>query len=217
MMTSTDDSDGMLKRLIGNRRNVVLVDGDIPDVGVPRVLVENERGTYDGTRHLIEAGHRKIAYLGGTVGVPVVEERRAGYLRALRDAGISVRDEFIRIGSYAREAAKQAVLDLLAMHDPPTAIFASSDNLTVGAILGLRSAGVSVPDEISMVAFDDVPMTELWQPPLTSIRQPIEALGRKGFLTLYSLLQGGQPPMVTRLPVELVERESVGPPRTGRL
>lgn len=212
MMTNTPD-DGTLAALIGKRRNVVLIDEDIPGVNVPRVFVENEAGAYEATRHLIEAGHRTIAHIGGPRGLFSVEERRSGYLRAMREAGIRVRQDLIRIGSFSPEFAKQSVLDLLALRRPPTAIFASSDYITIGTIMALRAADVSVPEQMSLVAFDDVPMTELLQPPLTSIRQPIEALGRRGFLALFALLNGEQPQMLTRLPVELISRGSVMAPR----
>jgi LacI family transcriptional regulator len=216
IMTAGTEDDGTLAKLIGKRRNVVLVDRDVPGVSVPRVFVENERGAYEATRYLIEAGHRAIAFLGGQEWFNSEKERERGYLAAMRDAGIGLRDDLLRVGTYSRAYGQQAVRELLALRSPPTAILASSDALTVGAILALRAENVSVPNEMSLVAFDDVPMTELWQPPLTSIRQPIELLGRKAFLALYALLSGEHPEMLTRLPVELIERESVGPPRSRR-
>jgi LacI family transcriptional regulator len=217
MMTNTPD-DGTLATLISKRRNVVLVDEDIPGVNVPRVFVENEGGAFAATRHLIEAGHSAIGYLGGPVGLFSPDERKAGYLRAMREAGLAVSPDLMRVGSFSPEFGKQAVLDFTEMKSPPTAIFASSDYLTIGAILGLRAAGVSIPEDISLVGFDDVrPMSELMHPPLTAVRQPIEALGRRGFLALYALLSGEQPSMLTRLPVELITRGSVAAPRKGKL
>ena len=201
--------------MIGRRRNVVLVDEDIPGVRVPRVFVENEEGAHAATRHLIEAGHRAIALIGGPLGLFSSEERHAGYIAALREAGIPVRDDLIRRGSFAPDFASQAITDFLALPRPPTAVFASSDYLAIGALKGLRRHDIRVPDEMSLVAFDDVPMTELLLPPLPSVRQPIEALGRQGFQALLALLNGKRPRrMLTRLPVELIPRASVaGPPR----
>jgi LacI family transcriptional regulator len=211
MMTNTVD-DGTLAQLIGKRRNVVLIDEDIRGVNVPRVFVENEAGAYAATKHLIQAGHRSIAYIGGPSGLFTVEERRTGYLSALRDAGLVIRDDLIRVGSFAPENAKQAVLDFMSGSNPPTAIFASSDYIVIGAFMGVRAAGLSIPDDVSLVGFDDVPMTELLQPPLTSVRQPIEALGRQGFLALFALLNGETPRPITRLPVQLIVRGSVAAP-----
>jgi LacI family transcriptional regulator len=213
MMTNTPD-DGTLADLIAKRRNVVLVDEDIPSVNVPRVFVENEAGAYAATRHLIEAGHRSIGYLGGPVGLFSAVERKAGFVRAMREAGLAMPEELMRTGSFSPDFAKQAVTELVNLKSPPTAIFASSDYLCIGAILALRAAGVSMPDDMSLAGFDDVrPMSELMHPPLTAVRQPIEALGRRGFLALFALLNGEQPEMLTRLPVELITRASVTSPR----
>lgn len=214
MMTNTPD-DGTLARLIGERRNVVLIDEDIPGVQVPRVFVENEIGAYAATRHLIDAGHQRIAYVGGPHGLYSVEQRRAGFLRAMQEAGLEVLPEHMAGGSFAREFARQATLDFLKTATPPTAIFGSNDYIVIGIMQGLRQAGVPVPQKMSIVGFDDMPLTELFSPPLTAVRQPIEALGRQGFQALYSLLSGQQPPMLTMLPVQLIERESVAEPRKG--
>lgn len=214
MMTNTPD-DGTLAKLIGKRRNVVLIDEDIPGVQVPRVFVENEIGAYAATRHLIDAGHQRIAYIGGPHGLYSVEQRRAGFLRAMQEAGLEVLPEHMAGGSFAREFARQATLDFLKTATPPTAIFGSSDYIVIGIMQGLKQAGVPVPQKMSIVGFDDMPLTELFNPPLTAVRQPIEALGRQGFQALYSLLSGQQPPMLTMLPVQLIERESVAKPRKG--
>lgn len=214
LMTNTPD-DGTLAGLIGKRRNVVLIDEDIPGVQVPRVFVENEIGAYKATRHLIGAGHEKIAYIGGPTGLYSVEQRRAGYLRAMKEAGLKVRPEHLAGGSFAPDFARKATLEFLKTRTPPTAIFGSSDYIAIGIMLGLKQAGVSVPGQMSVVGFDDMPLTELFNPPLTAICQPIEALGRQGFQALFSLLSGKQPPMLTMLPVQLMERDSVAAPRKG--
>jgi LacI family transcriptional regulator len=214
MMTNTPD-DGTLAALIGKRRNVVLIDEDIPGVQVPRVFVENEIGAYKATRYLIDAGHEKIAYIGGPDGLYSVTERRNGYLRAMTEAGLKMRPEHMAGGSFAPDFSRKATLEFLKTRTPPTAIFGSSDYIVIGIMQGLKQAGVSVPDQISVVGFDDMPLTELFNPPLTAIRQPIEALGRQGFQVLFSLLSGKQPPMLTMLPVQLIERDSVATPRKG--
>lgn len=216
MMTNTPD-DGTLAALIGRRRNVVLIDEDIPGVKVPRVFVDNVGGAHAATRHLIEAGHRRIAFIGGPIGLFSAEERYAGYLKAMTEAGLSISDDLIRRGSFAPDVARAAAVTFAQRKDAPTAIFASSDYIAIGTILGLRQADVSVPSQMSLVSFDDMPLIELFNPPLTAIRQPIEALGRQGFQALFALLNGQKPKMLTRLPVSLIERESVAAPRKGGL
>jgi LacI family transcriptional regulator len=214
MMTNTPD-DGTLAALIGKRRNVVLIDEDIPGVQVPRIFVENEIGAYKATRYLIDAGHEKIAYIGGPDGLYSVTERRKGYLRAMNEAGLKLRPEHMAGGSFAPDFSRKATLEFLKARTPPTAIFGSSDYIVIGIMQGLKQAGLPVPDQMSVVGFDDMPLTELFNPPLTAIRQPIEALGRQGFQVLFSLLSGKQPPMLTMLPVQLIERDSVATPRKG--
>jgi len=216
LMTNTPD-DGTLAKLIGRRKNVVLLDEDIPGVNVPRLFVENSEGAQAATRHLIEAGHSKIAYLGGPRGLFSVVERQEGFRLAMAEAGLSVRPEYMSLGGFDPELARISVLKFLALPDPPTAIFASSDYLAIGAVMGLRDAGISVPTQMSLIGFDDMPFGALLTPPLTAVRQPVEQLGRAGFQLLLQLLSGKTPPAVTRLPVELIRRQSVGAPRTEGL
>lgn len=216
MMTNTPD-DGTLAKLIGTRRNVVLVDEDIPGVNVPRIFVENEQGAHAATRHLIEAGHSRIAYLGGPRGLLTVGERQAGFARAMAEAGLEVRPDYLAMGSFAPDMARAATLRFLDLAEPPTAIFASSDYLAIGAVTALRDRAIAIPTQMSLIGFDDMPLGALLTPPLTAIRQPVEALGRQGFQVLLSLLNGEPTPMLTRLPVELIRRQSVGTPRTGTL
>jgi LacI family transcriptional regulator len=216
MMTNTPD-DGTLAKLIGTRRNVVLVDEDIPGVNVPRIFVENEQGAHAATRHLIEAGHSRIAYLGGPRGLLTVGERQAGFARAMAEAGLQIRPDYLAMGSFAPDMARAATLRFLDLAEPPTAIFASSDYLAIGAVTALRDRAIAIPTQMSLIGFDDMPLGALLTPPLTAIRQPVEALGRQGFQVLLSLLNGEATPMLTRLPVDLIRRQSVGTPRTGTL
>lgn len=211
MMTNTPD-DGTLAALIDQRKNVVLIDEDIPNASVPRVFVDNEPGAYRATRYLIDAGHKEIAYLSGPERLFSVEERRAGFLRAMKEAGVPVRPELMRGGSFSPDLARAAALTMLDLDRPPTAIFGSSDYLAIGALRAIRQRGLRVPDDISLIGFDDMPLTDLFDPPLTAIRQPVDLLGRTGFQRLYALMNGKRPPKLTRLPVELIERQSVAPP-----
>jgi LacI family transcriptional regulator len=216
MMTNTLD-DGTLAELVGKRKNVVLIDEDMAGVQVPRVFVENENGAYMATRHLIEAGHTRIAYIAGPTGLYSVGQRRAGFDRAMAEAGIAVLPEYVAGGSFDPGFSYAATQDLLALPEPPTAIFGSSDYIVIGILRALKQRKVAVPAQMSVIGFDDMPLTELFNPPLTAIHQPVDALGRAGFQALFSLLNGQQPPMLTMLPVELVERESVARPRNGDL
>lgn len=212
LMTNRAD-DGTLARLIDGRRDVVILDEDIPGVSVPRIFVDNEQGAFSATRHLIENGHRRIAYIGGPADLTTVTERRAGFVAAMRSAGLLVDPELVAMGSFAAEASRLATHRFLGLPRPPTAIFASSDYIAIGAFTALREAGRAIPDDISLVGFDDMPIGALLTPPLTAVRQPVETLGRLGFQTLFALLNGEPATPLTRLPVELIRRHSVGAPK----
>jgi LacI family transcriptional regulator len=212
MLTNTPD-DGTMARLVRKRRNVVLLDEDIPGVDVPKVFVENTQGARRATEHLIAFGHKRIAFLGGPLKLLSSEERFAGYSEAMREGGLEVPLAYVHRGSFAPDFAQGAVYELLALRSPPTAIFASSDYLAIGALTGLRQARIAVPDEMSLISFDDSPLGALLTPPLTAIRQPIAALGRHGVLALHALMRRKPTPRLTRLPVELIERASVSRPR----
>lgn len=217
MMTNTPD-DGTLARLIGQRKNVVLLDEDIPGVKVPRVFVENSEGAAQATRYLIDAGHRRIGYLGGPLQLFSSEERHAGFLAAMADAGIAVEPELVHRGSFAPDFAGEATDAMLRAQNPPTAIFASSDYLAIGALLSLKRHGIALPRDMSFISFDDTPLGAMLTPALTAMRQPLEALGRHGFQALHALINRKPAPKLTRLPVELVERDSVAKPRSkGKL
>ena len=217
LMTNRPD-DGTLAVLIEPGSPVVLVDEDLPGVEVPRIFVENAEGTYLATSHLIAKGHRAIAMIGGPDGLMSVSERRQGFERAMREHGLAAPPERLLLGSYTREFGRSAAARLLAAAEPPTAIVAASDYIAVGIMQALREAGLRIPDDMSIVGFDDMPFAELMDPALTTIRQPVAAMGRLGFQTLARLMAGERPAAtLTRLPVQFIERKSVTRPRQGAL
>jgi LacI family transcriptional regulator len=212
LMTNRVD-DGTLAAMIAESGPVVLLDEDVPGAPAPRIFVENEHGTYLATRHLVAAGHRAIAFAGGGEGLLSTRQRRLGFERAMAEAGVPVRPEHLIFGAYSRSFGRLTARQLLQLDEPPTAIVAGSDHIAIGALQELNDRALSVPEDISLVGFDDVPIAELVDPPLTTIRQPIAELGRQGLQTLMALIAGHETSPLTRLPVELVVRRSVAPPR----
>lgn len=210
MMTNRPD-DGSLARLLAGIDTVVLLDEDIPGVTVPKVFVQNEQGAYLGTRHLIEAGHRDIAMVGGPADLMSVRERRMGFERAMAEAGLGVRPDWMKQGDYSRAYGARATAALLAGPLRPTAIMACSDYLAIGVLQAVRQAGLSVPADLSLVGFDDMAFAELVDPPLTTIRQPVAEMGRLAFERLLALLNKTEAEAEIRLPVMLVVRRSVAP------
>ena len=212
VMTNRPD-DGRLREILTGRRDVVLLDEDVPDADVARIFVENEIGAYTATRHLIRAGHRRIAHIGGPRDLFSARERFAGFVRAMREADVALDGSLVRFGPYDRAAGLSAIREF-AGRRMPTAVFTGSDYIAVGVLDGLRQSGLSAPRDISIASFDDMPFADLLHPPLTTVRQPIEEMGRLGVRTLLARLRTDATAGVARLPTELVVRDSVGLPRS---
>jgi LacI family transcriptional regulator len=212
IMTTNRVDDGSLATLLGGRNNVVLLDEDIDGVSVPRVFVDNAEGAYRATRHLIDMGHSRIALIGGPHRLMSVNERLAGFTRAMAEASLSVRDGWVLLGDYTRDYGIAAASVLLDGPDRPTAILACSDYIAIGVIQVVRAHGLGIPEDISLVGFDDMAFAALVDPPLTTIRQPVADMGERAVRHLLALLDGKAPPAETRLPVDLVVRQSVAPP-----
>jgi len=203
--------DGSLSRLLAHDDKVVLLDEDVPGVGLCRVFAQNENGAWLATQHLIAAGHRHIAFIGGPPGLMSVQERKAGFERAMAQANLPVAAEDVTLYDYSRAFGHRATNSILAANPRPSAIFASSDYLAIGVLGALQQAGLSVPQDMSLIGFDDMPFAELVNPPLTTIRQPVPEMGRIAFQLLLALMNGRRAAPLTRLPVELVRRKSVAP------
>lgn len=212
ILVSNRPDDGSLRNLIGTRGNIVLIDEDIPGADVPKVFVDNVQGGYLATRHLLAAGHRRIAHVSGPRGLFTVQERCEGYRRALAEAGIAFDESLVRFGSYERHFGATALTGLLELPSPPTAVFAASDYLAVGMLELLRDRAINVPADMSIVGFDDMEFASLLMPPISTLRQSARELGRKGVDLLLARLTGDVPAVVERLPVRLIERASVAPP-----
>jgi LacI family transcriptional regulator len=206
--------DGTLAARITACRTVVLIDEDVPGAAAARLFADNERGGYLAGRHLAASGHRRIAHVSGQPGLLSVEERRRGFERALAEAGIAIDPQLVCLGSYDESFGAEAFARLFALPSPPTAVFAAADMLAIGIIRAARDAGVAVPQDLSIVGYDDIPLASLLDPPLTTVRQSTDAFGRRGVRLLVGLLKGGRMPATAeRIAVELVVRRSVVPPR----
>ncbi|GGP17843.1 LacI family DNA-binding transcriptional regulator [Silvimonas iriomotensis] len=178
---------------------------------LPRALglaVDNEMAAFEATQYLLSQGHRRIAHICGRLGQPDAEERLQGYKRALEAAGIAVDQRLIASGDFTETGGVLAINQLLESRSPFTAIFAANDQSALGARLGLYRRGIRVPEEISLIGFDDLAVSNYMLPPLTTIRQPTFDLGRLAGQTLLGMLQGSTTPVV-QPQFELVKRESV--------
>ena len=206
--------DGRLAAAIADGERVVLMDEDVAGTVGPKVFADHAMGGTLAARYLIAAGHRRLAIAGGPPGLLSTAERHAGFHAAVASAGPPHAVVFEDFGAYGVQPGRDAALRMLDMDEPPTAVFATSDEIALGMMEVARARGIAVPSMLSIIAFDDIGPLHLLDPPLSAIRQPVAALGRCGVELLVAALRGEDAPRLpTRLPVELVERASVVPPQ----
>jgi DNA-binding LacI/PurR family transcriptional regulator len=211
LVVSTLPPESEVARLRAAGIPCVLIDAVHPDF--PSIAVDDVAGGEIATRHLLQLGHRRIALIGDPPPEFRYEwsrDRTRGYERALGVGGIEVRPEYVREGTRLPHVARAIAAELLSMSDRPTAIFAASDTQAIGVLEAARTLGISVPDELSVVGFDDIEVAAYIG--LTTVRQPLLESGRRGAkLLLEALAQESVEPLGELLPLELVVRTSTGP------
>jgi DNA-binding LacI/PurR family transcriptional regulator len=178
-------------------------------------MIENWEASRTAVRHLIELGHKRIGYVGDRFGYESDSERFSGYRAALGEADIPFRPELVVHGDGNAEGAGAALEKLLAAPELPTAIFCYNDMTAIGVLKALRGRGLVVPADISLVGFDDLPLTLYVEPPLTTVRQPKHEMGRLAMQVLVKLIAGSGTEQDIRLAGELIVRQSTAPPKEG--
>ncbi len=193
----------------GGRVPVVAIDPHAGPAHMPTVDSDNQHGAQLATEHLLRLGHRRIGFLGGRPDLESSRLREAGYRSALAAAGIDVDPTLLRVADYRQEGAAEPARELLSLPDRPTAVFAANDLSAIGTLDVAAELGLSVPGDLSVVGFDNVPESALTTPPLTTIAQPMQRMGSEAVTLLIRLMSGDDPGGThVRLPVELVERGS---------
>lgn len=195
---------------------LVLVDREVPGLSETTiVLVDNVKGAYEATTHLIRLGHQRIGIICGPTSTTTGEGRLKGYCDAFTQARLPVDQDLVQVGTFKRESGFQAAQRLLSMEVPPTAIFAANNVLGEATMFAIREYGLAIPDDISLVIFDDVPWTSLTSPKVTVVAQPTHSLG---FLSMELLVQrlekadkAQRAPLKTVLQPEFIVRESCAP------
>jgi LacI family transcriptional regulator len=213
ILVLTYGQPGQLEELRRHQIPFVVVDhrgelgADVPSVGATNWL-----GGRAATKHLIALGHRRIAIISGPENMRCSKDRVAGYRAALEDAGIPIDPALIRTGCFLQHTGYEQTCALLQLAEPPTAIFAGSDMQAMGVYSALRAHGLSIPDAISVVGFDDVPVASIVTPALTTVRQPLIEMGRVATTMLLRMI-ADEPldSMRIELTTTLLERESCAP------
>jgi LacI family transcriptional regulator len=213
LIVSLSPRNGEVEHFLQADVPTVLIDAHHP--GLSRVVIDDVAGGRLATQHLFELGHRRIGFIGDRLDNPFNfvsnRDRYTGYRQALAEAGLSFPAAYHCQGEHGREQARHMASQLLALPDPPTAIFAASDTQALGALEAAQDAGLKVPEDLSVVGYDDIEIAEFFG--LTTVRQPLFALGVEGVELLLETI--ASPPATPRrvlLPVELVSRGTTAPP-----
>ncbi|PFG30543.1 LacI family DNA-binding transcriptional regulator [Paramicrobacterium agarici] len=236
--TRQRDSEGWERRSL-SRLSGTLIDGaimvtptvvgassDIPIVAVdphtgradlPTVESDSFGGALQATRHLVELGHERIGFVAGRPDLRSSTLREAGYRQALREAGIPFDQALVRVGRYEPAEARERTASLLASANRPTAIFAANDISAIAVLELATSMGLTVPRDLSIVGFDDIPEASRLSTPLTTVRQSMQRLGTEAVTLLLALMNGETTDAAhIRLATALIPRATTAPPRHAR-
>jgi len=218
IVTPTTRNKTAFGRLLQKDIAIVQVDRKVEGLAADAILVDNEAGAHAAVGHLIAAGHLNVGILPGDLDVPTARQRLAGYERALEDAGIPIREELIKPGSFHRDHAIEDATELIRAHPSPTAIFAANNILAEASLMVLAELDLKVPRDMSLVAFDDVQWMGMVSPSVTAVRQPVADLARSAAELMLRRLRedGDQPPSTIVFRTELLERGSVAQVRKAK-
>jgi LacI family transcriptional regulator len=173
---SAGDSGGFQKNPYRNEIPVVIADREVEGIESDVVLIDNYAGGFTATKYLISLGHQRIGCISGPSPIRPSANRVEGYRAVLEAAGIPFDPDLLRVGDFRFEGGERCTEDLLNLPDPPTAIFAGNDMMALGAMRVIKRAGLRVPEDISLIGFDNTPLASLVSPQLTTISQPMKEM-----------------------------------------
>ena len=203
------DPGAYLETLRQYRFPHVLIDHRGLDEDTPAVAAANRQGAYNATKYLAELGHQRIGFITGAMDQRCAQDRLEGYKAALTDHGVAFDPELVREGNFFQPLGYTGASALLELPHPPTAIFASNDISAFGVMEAVREHNLRIPEDVSVVGFDDIPQAAHVHPPLTTVRQPLEEMGRIATRMLLEYIEDPQRPIErVELPTELVIRQS---------
>ncbi len=213
------ESSSELQRLKHSNTSVVVVDRWFPDTQLITVTSENQRGAFTATSACVDKGHRLIGCLQGRPGTSSNDERLVGFRDALRANQIEPKDNLIHGDDFSEVSGYRSTCELLETHPNLTALFALSNMNALGALRAFAERKLKIPQDISLVTFDDAPFAEYLASPLSAIRQDVEAIGNRAVELVIEQIRTGRKPeqLLHRVPVEFILRDSIGPPRIGTL
>lgn len=212
ILAPSGEPSDILRRMVEHGTPIVSLDRE-PGIRVDRVGVDDDAASYAAVQHLLALGHRRVAVIAGPGTIGAAEERLDGYHRAMRAARLPQDPDLVRRGDLREEGGHRRASELFGLAEPPTALFSVNNLTTIGVLRAAREHGVTMPDQLSLVGFDDIPTGELLEPPLTVVAQPTYQLGAKAAeLLLRRIAEPDTAVTEVVLQAPLVIRGSTGPP-----
>jgi len=210
LMSQSDNDDAFIEHVQKQNIPIVVLNREIDDPSITNILSNDESGAMEATNYLVEQGHTKIAIIEGKESFKTALKRKNGYMQALMQNGLAINKRYLVKGSYDMESGYQAMEQLLSLNNPPSAVFCSNDDMAIGAINAVFANSLHVPDNISIVGFDNSPFSQYVTPKLTTVQRPIEQISKKGAKKLLELIndpnESGESVFVK---TELIVRDSV--------
>ena len=188
---------------------VVFVGARSHDENVCSISLDDEKVAYEATQHLISLGHKRIALVTGPMEEDCSQDRLVGFQRALNEAGISFDQSLMFEGDWSATSGSEALADFVKKGNLPTAVFAQNDRMAMGVMRAARDADLKVPDQLSVIGVDDMPLSSYFDPPLTTMRQDMPLIGQEAIRKLIEIIQNKTVEQtVLKLPAQLVVRQS---------
>jgi LacI family transcriptional regulator len=203
---------GFLRQLEASGVPTVVVNYCAGPTSLPLILGANRDGAFAAVNHLLAGGHRRIAFVGGTSQTGQSQRRQDGYEDAMRAAGIAIDPAYVIQSNFTVDGGTRAARQLLDLPHPPTAIFAANDEMAFGVIDAIHRRGLLVPDDISVVGYDDILAASYVHPTLTTVRQPLQAISHEAVRRMLDAIEGrGAETVRVEFPADFIVRGSSGP------
>lgn len=186
----------------------VLVNGRLRNTDLVRVATDESAGAALAVQHLIQLGHNEIGFIGGESHMTTTSIKLRAFRKAMKEAGLDIRNEWILPDSFSIDSGKRQMLKLLEMKDRPTAVFCVNDYTAIGAIKAAAEVGMTIPDDMSIVGFDDIPLARHFIPELTTVSQQASDLGRTAVQVLKAMMNAQKVKKHTLLEPQLIVRQS---------
>lgn len=196
---------------------VVFIDRRLETGEFDFVVVDNEGGAREAVEHLVSLGHSRIAVISGPLDTTPGRERDEGFRQTMLASGLEIQPDYTQIGDFKESSGYQAMMRFLALQPAPTAVFVANNQMTIGALRAIHDLGARVPEDLSIVGFDDLDLAELLDPPLTVVWRPTVDQGVLAMKLLRNRIEGtqGGPPRTIRLETHLLVRRSTAAPHGG--